>query len=401
MPGLDAESPRRGRRGHPAAAGVGPEVGDRGDADARLGQVEGDAVSVVVGRRDDRARSGADPVEADEPLRRRTHHDAREIVVAEHQRLLHGAGREHDLLRPDLEHPVAADQRHEVVGEPAVGGRAGHRLDPVLGRHGVHEAAALPRGRGAGGVEAGVVQRAAEDRILVDEDDLGAGLGGGERGAHSRRAAAGHEHVAEQVGLVEVPVRGGRVDAPQPRPAADQRRPEPPGAAGLVERLVVEPDGQEPPQPSDPGPAVAQEAAGVVLPADVETVGYRLDVRRDVRTAGELHQGVRIVARHGQRPARTPVLEGARQHPDVGGGERAGDRVAGEAVDRPPLEPERPRPRPVDQRSRRGGQAVDPRHPRPPPSSGAANETRSAKTSEAGYVRTISSVAVSRSAMNQ
>src|SRR3546814_17575066 len=61
--------------------------------DAGIEQRQRRAVSGPVGGRDHRTPARPDAVEPDQPLRRRTHHDTGQVVVAEHQRLVESAGR--------------------------------------------------------------------------------------------------------------------------------------------------------------------------------------------------------------------------------------------------------------------------------------------------------------------
>lgn len=112
------------------------QVGDRGDGNAGIGEVEGDAIGGVVSGEDHGAGPRPHAIEADQALRRRAEHDARKIVVAEHRRLLDGAGGENHALGPYLPQSVALDHRQPVVGVPGVADRIGHRRDALFGRDG-------------------------------------------------------------------------------------------------------------------------------------------------------------------------------------------------------------------------------------------------------------------------
>ena len=119
--------------------------------------------SLGVGGRTTARRPGAHAVEPHQPLRGRAQHHARQVVVAEHQRLLDAAGGEHHGLGAQLVQPVALDHGQPVVGEQAVAGGVGHHADVAAARRRARGssvgsvAAAL-----AGRIEARIGQRAAE-----------------------------------------------------------------------------------------------------------------------------------------------------------------------------------------------------------------------------------------------
>ena len=130
-------------------------------------------------------------------------HDPGQVVVAEHQRLLERAGRDAP-LRAHLVHPVAADHRQEVVGEQTVA--HGIRVDGDVRARldlGDQPAMLLLRSRRLG-AEAGVGERSAEDRKLLDQQDLEAVTCRLERRAHAGRPAADHDQIVKAVGLVVV-----------------------------------------------------------------------------------------------------------------------------------------------------------------------------------------------------
>ena len=85
-------------------------------------------VAVGVGGQHHGGVHGLDRVAVDQALRRRCQHDARQIVVAEHRRLLEDAGRDDHGACPHLGHAPCVDQRNPVVGVVAGGIGAGADL---------------------------------------------------------------------------------------------------------------------------------------------------------------------------------------------------------------------------------------------------------------------------------
>ena len=81
------------------------------------------------------------------------------------------------------------------------------------------------------GIEARVGQASAETRVLIDQNDLGAGPRRAQRRRHAGRPAADHRDVAPAIRLVEVAVRACLVHPPEAGAAADDRLPEFPRAA--------------------------------------------------------------------------------------------------------------------------------------------------------------------------
>ena len=128
------------------------------------------------------------------------------IVVGEHQRPLVRAGREHDMLRPHLPEPLARQpgiRVREVIGEALLRREKvlvviAERLRARQQRHTRRRprvrrrALATIRRRSArrsAGLRLGE-QRAAEFRLLVEQDDAGAGPRRGQRRRQARRAGA-------------------------------------------------------------------------------------------------------------------------------------------------------------------------------------------------------------------
>ena len=196
-------------------------------------------------------------------------------------------------------------------------------------------------------------QRAAERRLLVHEQDPGAGLAGGERGADPRRAAAHHQHVAVNVHLV-VGVGVGRLGrAAEARHAPDH---------GLVERLperrrpeeglVVEAGGEERRELPGPGGEIAVGARPGVDAGGGEPV-VELDLGRaqvglGARAFAELDQRGRLLRAGGEDAARPVVLEAPAREVRAVRDQRRRQRVPGEALVAPPVEGEAQALRPVD-----------------------------------------------------
>ena len=374
MPGDDAQAPAMRRRGHFRGRGLGAQVGDGGDLDAGVEQVERHPVAVVVGGGHHGAPARRHRVEAHQALRRRPQHDPRQVVVAEDHGLFEGAGGQHHRPRPHLVQAIAMDHGQPVVVVKGLGHGARVHPDAGMGFRRLHQLGARPTGALPGGVEARVVQRAARRRLVVEEHDLGARRRRLDGRRQAGRPAADHGDVAKQVHLVVVAVRRLDVDPAEPGDAAHHPLPQLPRPLRLVEGLVVEADRQEGRAAFDPGRAVVVQGARIVLAPDDQPLGGRHHVGQGVGLVGELDQGVAVLPGHGEDAAWAVVFEGARQRRHPGGGERAGHRVAGQGLDGASLEGEGVAARAVDEAAEGFGQALF---------SHGAKSTRSAKTSEA------------------
>ena len=133
------------------------------------------------------------------------------------------------------------------------------------------------------------------------------------------------------------------------------------------------------------------ETAAIVLTGGDHAGGERETVGGDVGLVAELDVAVGVQAAQGQWSARAVVLERARQHVDTVRQQRGGQSIALEALVGGTLEAEGEGPVAAQPHAPGLGQ------------SGAAhrNVFRSGKSSDASKVRSIASVAVSRSPMNQ
>ncbi len=89
-------------------------------------------------------------------------------------------------------------------------------------------------------IKAGIRQRTAEDRLLFDQQYLGAGIGSTQCCLQAGRSRADHRQIREQVGLVVVLGLEGQVQHAKAGLLANDRLPDFPHALGLVERAIVE-----------------------------------------------------------------------------------------------------------------------------------------------------------------
>ena len=209
-------------------------------------------------------------------------------------------------------------------------------------------------------------QRAAEFRLLVEQDDAGARPRRGQSRRQAGRARADDRDFAVPVlEAVMVGVRVLRSD-PEAGRATDRRLVEVlPGALRADEGLVVEADGKQ-----RRGKAVdrhripLQRRPGVLrarLQALVELDLRRAQIGRDATLARvERDQRVRLVRPQRERTARPMVLERAPHQMNAVGDERGGERIAGEAVVGLAVEEERDRLRAIDAPAR--GRAELARH---------------------------------------
>ena len=266
--------------------------------------------------------------------RRTGQHDARPVVVGEHQGALDRTGGDHHVARPHLPqaltrqvwagfrevigHPL--QQTNQIVGIPAErrGARqegnapfqASQRIRQPIGRR-----LALDDGVGLG------QQGTARFGLFIAQHDPRAGAGGGHGGGDAGRAGADHQHVAMGV-LVQVPVgiglgwraaqAGGGADRRFIDPLPERRRPE--------EGLVVKPSRQQ--RSGKPGRRAEVEAQRrkAVLAAGVQpVVQFHLrgaEIGRDPPAhapapAIDGDQGVRLLRPGRQNAARAMVFERA------------------------------------------------------------------------------------------
>ncbi|MNZ67350.1 hypothetical protein D3C78_855950 [compost metagenome] len=374
-------------------------IDHRRHGDALFLQVEGGEVAVVVAGEHHRTVARLHGVEFHQALRGAGQHDSRQVVVAEHHRLVERARGHQAAGRAHLVHALVLDHRQVVFGEPGVAGGFLEHLDVRVGFDGGHQFGAQLAGTHALDVEARVVQRSAEHRLLLHQQNAGSGIGGIQRGAQAGGAGADDRQVDEQIGLVVVLRPEVQVEHAESGLLADQRLPDLPHAFRFVEGTVVEAHRHELRDLAEPGVAVAVERAAEVLSADIKAGTKLLGVGQHVGFVRQLHQGVGVLPGHAQRAARAVVLERAREQPAAVGEQGAGDTVAGEALEVAAVEGKAHGLLTVDQQAHGGGEAVHPAISWAVAE--AAKSMRRSKISFGSKVRTIWSVTVWRSARNQ
>ena len=356
----------RALRGRPFR--LGPQIDDTGDLDARGRHVEGGAVGAVVVGEDDRLGARLDGVAVEVGSAGFGQHDARAVVVAEHQGPLDRAGGEHHLVRAQLPQALARqairlldqmvgdplDEADEVVIEIGVGRGPGQDRDLVVGFQArPRRGHPVERRLAADGLVLRTQQCAAQSGVLLGQDDPGAGLGGGERRGQAGRPGADHQHVAVRVGLVVMV-----------RVALSRRLAEAGGVADDVlvlhpqgsrphEGLVIEAGGKNARQlvercahvEADAGPAVLGFGGQALDQLDLG--GAHVGVA--ACALAELQQRVRLLRAGGEDAARAVVLEAASDQVHAVGEQRRGQGVAGIALIGRIVEAEADRLGPVDQ----------------------------------------------------
>ena len=273
---------------------LAPDVDDR-DIRARRRQFESPVIgAVVVGEGNHRAareRRVAIEVAAGGGGQ----HHARQIVVAENDRPLDHAARQHRPARP--QDPIAlaglagrglgkvvVDPFRQAENQVVVGAesrRPRHHPDVGKGRQ------LVDRGREPSVAFASArpsEQRSPQYRFLLDQNHPDSAAPGGEGGRQPRRPAADDQHVAERVRLlVAVGIRFARRLA-HPTGAPDKPLVEHPGPAGRSEEsLVVEAGRKNRRQAVDGAENVEPEGRPPVLAFRHQSVEQLDGRRRDVR----------------------------------------------------------------------------------------------------------------------
>jgi hypothetical protein len=180
------------------------------------------------------------------------------------------------------------------------------------------------------------VEAAAQEEVLVGEDDAGAGAAGGEGGHQARGARADHQEVAvKETLVVEVGVGLAR-EAAEARGAADGGLVDAlPEGAGPHEGLVVEARRQERGKEVVYAQRVEGEARPAVLASGIEAVeelGHGgAGVGLLPGAGAQLHEGVGLLRARRQEAAGAVVLEAPAEELHAAREERGGQRVAGVA----------------------------------------------------------------------
>ena len=260
---------------HLGGGRIAARIDDGADGNAGAGKRRRRAPAAVIVGEDDEVVADRDAIAARIGERRAGEHDARRVVAGEDEGPFERAGRKHDVLRLDPPMPLPglrAALRRDLL----------HRAEDVVvviavdrdARELADVGELVQRGIGAeepvaGGLLADLVlkvERAAERRAFLAEDDARAGLARGKRRREAGRAAAHDEHVAEGVGgLVAVGV-GGEARLAEAGGAADERLVEHPRPAeGADEGLVVEARREERREPAvDRAEIALQRRPGVL-----------------------------------------------------------------------------------------------------------------------------------------
>ncbi len=335
-----------------------PELHNGGHLNIRVKQIECHAVSVVIVGEYDGATSGPDAIELDQALRCRTHHHSGEIVVTKQGRLVQRPRGQHDAPGTQFIKALAADYREPVIRIPAVYHGGLHHLDVCCCIQISQQLLSPPRLRGRVDRAARIVQGAAEQRVFVDKQHVGAAVGRLDCRAQTGRARADDCDVAKAVLLVKAlwPVR--LVDDAETGLVPKIAEPQVPDATRPEERMVVEAGRQKTGEFLDPGVAVRVQRAAVVLSRDDEPVAERHAIGERVRICRQLYQRIGVLPRHGQHAARAVVLERPAQQPFAVGCERARNGIAGHTGELPALELEGNELLPIEHRSPRRRQAI-------------------------------------------
>ena len=146
--------------------------------DAGVQQIECDSVRVIVASKYYSCSSRLNSVQVHQALRGTAHHDPWQIIVTKYCMLFQGTHTQDGLPGPDLVESPALNKRQPVVCKPAVAHRIHHDVDLLIrfdvGNH------SCPKGAGSSslGIESRIVQRTAQHRVFVQQQDLAAGVCG-------------------------------------------------------------------------------------------------------------------------------------------------------------------------------------------------------------------------------
>ena len=242
------------RRLDQRADGILPSIDDSHDFASGPLPVDRCSVGVVVGGEQHQLVAGRHGISVEIGGDGRCQHDARQVVVGEHQGALDGAGREYRLPRANAMQTLTGTRGvhgWQVVGTSLQYGEevviviAAHRGARQQGRvwarrefgDGVlHPVRSAPAVNGGSPAE----QAAAELPLLVGDESAGAGSGGFQGGGEAGGTRADHQHVAVLIQLVvRVGIWSIRGFA-ETRRAAQKSFPHHPQAPWMHEGLVVE-----------------------------------------------------------------------------------------------------------------------------------------------------------------
>ena len=245
------------------------------------------------------------------------------------------------MVGPELEQVVADRDRDEAVLEQADRERRRNQLDPGVERPLLE--------RGGGELALAVGEETAPDVVSLVDDGHRLAVGcGGDRSLEPCLAAAEDEDTDVSVlDLDRLRARALGIEHPEPGGPAQELLVERPQLARTDEGLVVEARRRE--RAAELVRHLHEiERADVVLALDDRAPADRRGADADVRDPVDGHLAVRAMTRAALQPARTVVLERAREHPLARREERRPDGVALVALDLLVVERERHRLRPVD-----------------------------------------------------
>ena len=217
-----------------AVGGVAAHVHQRSHFNALIVQVQRGQITVIVARQHHSALARLDCVELHQALRGTGQHHAGQIVVTENHRLVERATGDQALRGAHFVHAHALNHRQVVVSEPGVAGGFFQHANVGVAFDGADQFSAHGLGASAFEIEAGVSQRAAEDRLLLDQQHFGASVGGSQCGLKTGRACADHGQISEQIGFVVILGLEFQIEHTQAGLLANDRLPEFPRALGLV-----------------------------------------------------------------------------------------------------------------------------------------------------------------------
>lgn len=178
------------------------------------------------------------------------------------------------------------------------------------------------------------MQRPADFRLFVDEDDLLAGRSGGKRSGQARHAGTGDQHVAMDIAAgIMIRIVFRRRNTKACGAANDRFIDLVPGFARPHEGLVVEPGGEEGRHHVVQRADIEGERRPAVLRGDLRPVEHFLHGRPHVRLAAggvarDVEQRIRLFRTSGQNAARTMILERAAEQMHAMRQQRGGDRIA-------------------------------------------------------------------------
>ena len=241
----DASLAQRCRRRPAAQPRLSAQVKDCSHLDPMVQRITRRSVTLCIRRQDDHAPCRRDREAVQQPLGGAREQHARQIVAAEHGRLLAGALGENHCARPHFDHGLRRDQRHPVIGVIARGEAAGQQPDA---RSGVHRADQCSGLSGDLRVTAERIPTAtARQRVLIDQQDIGAAFGGFDGRRETGGSGADYEDIAEIIAFGRDAQRRRQVDRAQAGQCAEHALPVLEQALAM-ESLVVEPYRQEPRQ---------------------------------------------------------------------------------------------------------------------------------------------------------